>query len=30
MKQGIPVYTLKDYNNDPIWGYFYEGQVKAK
>ena len=26
MKQGIPVYTLKDYNNDPILGYFYEGE----
>ena len=28
MKQGIPVYTLKDYNNDPILGYFYEGEMQ--
>ena len=28
MKQGITVYTLKDYNNDPILGYFYEGEMQ--
>ena len=28
MKQGIPVYTLKDYNNGPILGYFYEGEMQ--
>ena len=28
MKQGIPVYTLKDYNNEPILGYFSEGEMQ--
>ena len=28
VKQGIPVYTLKDYNNDPIWVIFTK--VKCK
>ena len=28
MKQGIPVYSIKDYENDPISGHFYEEEMQ--
>ena len=28
VKQGLPLYTLKDWNNDPIQGTFYEKELQ--